>query len=298
MGKIIWCAGNITKEAFLFPRTSTKIYSIEELCYYIYNNIYTLSEGDFTTDLADWMDKELIMPVTSSKIKKMIRKGESLKDIVVTILCSADYYEEDEIKSLIHIMDQLEKCSSLERTKLRADNLLRYKDYKNAGIAYGSILKESKKETTSAIFIGNVLHNMGIVKMQSSSYIEACEWFQKAYEKNRNKDSYKAYILCLMFAKKDLSLLNESKLNGSELNESELNKSELYRSDKYEMNQNLVSDIIEEIYEKMVEATTSEEYQKMEQIKELFEAGKFDEFYGKIEQMIAKWKGEYKNGLI
>ena len=298
MGKTIWCAGNITKEAFLFPRTNTKIYSIEELCYYIYNNIYTLSEADFTTDLADWMDKELMMPVTSAKVKKMIRKGESLKDIVVTILCSADYYEEDEIKSLIHIMDQLEKCSSLERTKLRADNLLRYKDYKNAAIAYCSILEASKKETTSAIFIGNVLHNMGIVKMQSSSYIEACEWFQKAYEKNRNKDSYKAYLLCLMFAKKDISLLNESKLSESELNKSKLDEFGLSVSDKYEIDQDLVTDIIEEIDEKMTEATSSDEYQKMEQIKNLLEAGKSDEFYGKIEQMIAKWKDEYKNGLI
>ncbi len=278
MGKTILCASNITKEAFLFPLTNTKIYSIEELCYYIYNNIYTLSEINFTTDLAEWIEKNLMMPVIATKIKKMIRKRESLKDIVVTILCSADYYEEDEIKSLIRIMDKLEKCSSLERTKLRADSLLKNQDFKNAAVLYYSILEESNKKTISDVFIGNVFHNLGIVKMQSSSYMGACEWFKKAYDKNQDQDSYKAYILSLTFAKKDFSLLNESK--------------------NYDIDSDIVNGILSEIDTKMEEAISIDEYRRMDQIKNLQEEGRLDEFYEKIEQMITKWKDEYKNGLI
>ena len=42
MGKLILCSSVIAKNPYCFPMTKTKVYSIEEVCYYIRNNIYMI----------------------------------------------------------------------------------------------------------------------------------------------------------------------------------------------------------------------------------------------------------------
>lgn len=267
MGKIILCTGRITDEAFLFPGSNTRIYSIEELCYYIYSNIYSLSEDDFKIEMTDWIERNLQMPITASKLRKMIRKKESLKDMVVTILCSADYYEEDEIKKLIRVMDKLENSSQLERMKLRADNFLKNREFNHAQMIYCRILEE-KEEQLQEIFLGNVFHNLGIAKIHTSSYTEAADCFQKAYKKNKKEDSFIAYLLCLKLAKKE-ELLSKEKTNGL-------------------VDAKIVSQFLDKIEKTMEEAKMSTDYQDLGQLKDSKGA----------KQMITQWKDEFKNGLI
>ncbi|MFA9464265.1 MAG: hypothetical protein ACERKN_08205 [Velocimicrobium sp.] len=278
MGKVILCTGNITDEAYLFPDTNTRIYSIEEMCYYIYHNIYSLSEADFTIKMADWIKNNLLIAETSEKLKKMIRKKGTLKDMVVTVLCSADFYEEDEIKQLIRVIDKLETCSLMERKKLRGDNFLKGRDYKNAAVVYYSILKEEKDMSCSKKFLGDILHNLGIIKMNTSTYEDAAKTFQRAYEKNKNKDSLLAYLMCIKFAKKDDSILKETTQ---------------YKDVIVDINT-----LLSEIEGSMLKAETIEEFQKFENSKKLKNEGKMLEYYEGLERMITQWKDEYKNGLI
>ncbi|MFR2513182.1 MAG: hypothetical protein ACLS9K_15865 [Lachnospira eligens] len=44
MGKIILCRGQRTDKPYVTPQTDIKLYSAEELCYYIYNNIYLIGQ--------------------------------------------------------------------------------------------------------------------------------------------------------------------------------------------------------------------------------------------------------------
>ena len=45
MGRLIFCIGNKAKEPYFFQSTGTKVYTMEELCYYLYHNIETLEEA-------------------------------------------------------------------------------------------------------------------------------------------------------------------------------------------------------------------------------------------------------------
>ena len=45
MGKIILCRGQRTDKPYVTPQTDIKLYSAEELCYYIYNNIYLIGQN-------------------------------------------------------------------------------------------------------------------------------------------------------------------------------------------------------------------------------------------------------------
>ena len=45
MGKIILCRGKKADTPLTVLQTGVKLYTAEELCYYIYNNIYLIGQG-------------------------------------------------------------------------------------------------------------------------------------------------------------------------------------------------------------------------------------------------------------
>ena len=78
MGKLILCRGKRTERPYVLQGTGYRIYSIEELCHYIYNNIYSIDETLFTDSLIDWIGTELCLP-------ERAEKGVSLRQGVQTI---------------------------------------------------------------------------------------------------------------------------------------------------------------------------------------------------------------------
>ena len=49
MSKVILCTGRMASNGWLLP-DGLKAYSVEELCYYVYQNIYGLEDGFFTKE--------------------------------------------------------------------------------------------------------------------------------------------------------------------------------------------------------------------------------------------------------
>ena len=47
----ILCQGDLAKEPYIIPISEVPVYSLEELCYYMYHNIYTVTEGFFDENL-------------------------------------------------------------------------------------------------------------------------------------------------------------------------------------------------------------------------------------------------------
>ena len=54
---------------------STNIYSIEELCYYLYHNIYLLDETIINEHLCDWIKNELGLLKLYQKLYRILEKS-------------------------------------------------------------------------------------------------------------------------------------------------------------------------------------------------------------------------------
>lgn len=274
MSSLILCNTVKAENPFYFELTGTNIYTIEELCYYIYNNIYIITEEIFDDDLVFWLREELEMAELSEKISDMLLHKNSLKDIVVTIFCSADYYIEKEIKSLIEIMDSLEGMPILLRRKMKADNYMKYKNFSLALKEYESILKSPKINELDSEDLGNIIHNLGIVRMNVSSFSAAAECFKDAYAKNNNKESLIHYLCALKLDKRD---------------------------EEYEdalLNYNVKNDTIIDIEERFLrlgrEAKSSSKYIMVDRLINLKHEGRVNEYYEAIDKMIGDWKLDYK----
>lgn len=274
MGKLILCHGNLALKPYQFALTNTNIYSIEEIAYYIFHNIYAIYEDTFTKELALWIEEELKLPETAQKLNNLIDNKNSLKDIVVTLLCASDYYGEAEIKEIIQIIDETRDLEPIRRRKIKADHLLKYKNYQLAEAEYMEILNSDDANLLREEEIGDILHNQAIIKLHTASIKEASSMFKEAYDHNHDEETLKEYFYTLKLG----------------------NYEEDYQ--KEIINYNLDSEILFEMNGEWNEClntmTESSSYQKFKQIMERKEEGNFTIFYKEIDNMINIWKKEFR----
>ena len=140
MGKIIICNGEIAKKPYYIKITNTNVYTIEELCYYIQVNLDMIEADLFTESLASFIRDELKLVESGDKLSNLIKSKASLKDLVVCILCSCDYYTETEIKQMIRKLDAQSSLTPFEKRKRKGDQYLLLKKYEKARVEYEKIL--------------------------------------------------------------------------------------------------------------------------------------------------------------
>ena len=141
MGKIILCTGRLAEKGW--PLDDGRcLYSVEELCWYVYEKITELDLEFFREDLFRWLDRECGMPETAAKLTRLKAEGHGLKDLTVTFLCSADYYTEEEILALLRQMKELESLPEWQRRRRRAQKWQRQGYAAKAVKEYHRILSE------------------------------------------------------------------------------------------------------------------------------------------------------------
>lgn len=197
MGKLIQCSSVIASEPYCFPMTKTRVYSMEEACYYIRNNIYMMQEEIFDQEFVNWIRRELGMEVTADKLERMRKDHNNLKDIVVTLCCSCDYYTESEINRLIDIMDETQNLPVRGRQLIKADSFLKSGSLEKARQEYEGILKSPDMLNATEEEYGAVYHSLGVVCARMGEFRQAAGAFQKAYEQNRETESMQSYLYCL-----------------------------------------------------------------------------------------------------
>lgn len=262
---------------YVFKSTGFEIYSIEELSYYIYHNIYLFTEEMVDEKLILWLEKEAGNDVLAGKLRRLKKQGNDLKDIVTTILCSNDFYTEREIKFLIGIMEDMEKISASMRRKMRADALIRHGSYHGAALEYEWILKHMDKNEFTNEEYGNLKHNLGVAHIHTSSLHEAAAEFKEAYTFNNNKESVYCYFMALKLEGKDELFIQEAVqmgLSGEERNEIE---SRMAKAAK--------------------EAGNLSISRKLRELKQLKIRGRVNEYYQGIDYIMERWKQEYKKDV-
>lgn len=207
---LILCKGKRAQVPYEVPDTGSRVYSLEELCHYVYNNIYSITEEFFVRELAVWIREETDHKIPAKKLERMIEAGENLKDLVVTLLCGCDYYREEEIRQIIRVMDGIANLPLHRKKKIKADNYLK------AGL-YGKSLLEYRKLLQSAFAVnftteeyGDILHNQAIAAFYTASFDEAGRYFLEAYARNHRTDSMKHYFYLLLMQDKEEEFVTEA----------------------------------------------------------------------------------------
>lgn len=273
MGKPIICSGTLAKKPYYISLTNQNVYSIEELCFYIRENLEILHEEIFTESLGLWIKEELQLTSRGELLLNLLEKKASLKDLAVCILCSCDYYTEIEIKQCITKLDALSKLSPFEKKKQKADQYLRYRKYQRAREEYEALCNGQEKITISNIEYGTLLHNLAIAKIHTTGIATALADFKEAYDRSKHMASLKQYIQGLLLLEKEDMLQEALKEYG------------------------IKDELIEQLKEELDIDCYDYDDEDVLFVKEMIrckESGKISEFYQLAEDFINQLKEEFR----
>lgn len=190
MGRLIQCCGRLAKRPYHFQLGDTRVYSIEEVCYFIAHNIYLLQRDIFGKGFVNWVREELALTELADKLEAMSTREDALKDVVVTICCSCDYFDEPQINEMVHIMEETEHLPERECRKIKADTQLQSGCYESAVEGYQAILRSEDMMQASPAEYAPLYHNIGVALGLLGEYLQASDYFLRAYETNKKEKVY------------------------------------------------------------------------------------------------------------
>lgn len=275
MGKLILCSGKRTKRPYVMPVSGERIYSIEELCYYIYNNIYFIDESMFTASLTDWIRNELCLLDRAEKLETLKRQKADLKTLITVVLCSADYYTENEIKKLLTVIDNIKTMSPARRRYFKANTYLNRKQFLEAAKEYESLLMSDDAVNLDPKSYGDVLHNLAIAKLHIYGPGKALELFMHAYELNQRQESLMQYLYTLWICQdKDMFF---DKLN------------------EYNVDEETGREIIHRMEQLSDEARMGKDMDEIRLLRAVYNSGNTAEFANRCRQILDKWIKEIRS---
>lgn len=274
MGKLILCSGKRTERPYVMPATGQRVYSIEELCHYIYNNIYFIDESLFSDSLIDWIGTELCLPQRAEKLEIIIKQGADYKVLLAVVLCSADYYTEQEIKKLISVVDEIRIMPRAKRWYIRANSFLKRKQYSQAATEYERLLISDDAVELSPKDYGDVLHNLAITKLYVYGPHRASELFLDAYERNRRKESLQQYFYSLWLCNDQEKIEEKFK--------------------EYDVGEDQRNEIVLKMEQFSKEAMMCKSMEDINLLRNLNSSGRLAEFQEKCKQTIEAWIDEVR----
>ena len=74
MSSYILCQTKKAEKPYYIENISTNIYSIEELCYYLYHNLYLIDSTIINEGLCKWLEEELGLTRLAAKLRPYLGK--------------------------------------------------------------------------------------------------------------------------------------------------------------------------------------------------------------------------------
>lgn len=196
MGSLILCHNKKAKHPYEVTRIRRKIYTIEELCYYLCNNLYLIDYTIMNSQLCDWVGEELEMENLAVKLSSSLERHNSVEHFVLLILNESQIYSSAEVSHIQSVLQHLKNQNEIERKKFKADNLQENGEIQAAIQIYHEIIHGETDHTVDQKFYGRVYGCMGAAFGKMFLYKEAADMYEEAYQICEEETMLKAYLYC------------------------------------------------------------------------------------------------------
>ena len=167
MSGYILCQTKKADKPFFVESINTNIYSLEELCYFLYHNLYLVDSSVINENLCIWISEELDLPRLAAKLRPHLGKFASAEDVLYPVFKEINYLTYDELKALNVKLAKLDQEAPLLRKKRKGDALVANKMYVSAIKVYQQLLKKEGLEQIRPGLTMSVWHNLGCAYMES-----------------------------------------------------------------------------------------------------------------------------------
>ena len=180
--------------------SGTRIFSLEELCWYLSKNVYVTTYDLFDEKMFFWMDKITGNHSLALAIANYKSSGKPLKEIVRLLLNAVDYLDNGEIARIYNKLTEMENQNPLEQMRLAADNYNRYGHYMAALKNYHHVVYQMShdyEEEMTRQFKADTWHNMGLAFLKLHNLKCAAECMENAFELVKTQEFLAPYMYVL-----------------------------------------------------------------------------------------------------
>lgn len=182
MGELLLCSHGIASMPYYIETIALNVYSLEEMCYYLKNNIDLADPSFMDDELIEWVRTQLKLPALAGRLEKRKAQG-SLYEFVAALVTGCDYCTGEELERMKEALADFENKSEAECAKIRADRLLSKRRYRACIFEYRKLLERPE---ASGEFAGNIYHNLGCAYAGLFLFEQAADCYGKAYRRNKN----------------------------------------------------------------------------------------------------------------
>lgn len=195
MSTVILCNGKYAKTPYCLSADDIRLFSVEEVCFYIYKNAFFIQEDFFCDAFLDWMRTELGLPSFADALLALRGTPDTLLKSIEYLFFTTGYYGQAEFENVKTVMREGNSLSVEERRKMRADAYCRKQKYKQALLEYEELLLLASQENVK--FLAKLHHNMGVCYAGLFLYDCAAQEFKEAFDIYPNTESYVQFLTAL-----------------------------------------------------------------------------------------------------
>ncbi len=199
MSGLIFCSYKRAARPYYLESAGKNIYSIEELCYFLQDNIYLLDENIMTPEFCSWLETEVKAAELSEKLRRLMEGRKGFRAFCMQIITDSGYFSKNEMQFLGMKLQKMDHQSNYENRKIKADQLMEKGKYLAAVFEYRNLLGHASKSPSDIRVSGDIWHNMGTAYAKMFCFERAVSCYEKAYELSHRADSLKAASQAVCF---------------------------------------------------------------------------------------------------
>ena len=203
MGTVMICRDEPVKMPYYIESMGIRLYSMEELAFFLYENVYLADRQMLGERLWEWIRTEIHNPELAEKLKKGAEAGSSIQNMVLTILRSVDYYTQEELAELSTRMKVLKTYQEQERLKLRADEYFINGNYQAAIYEYEKILDIRQSDRLGVEFYAHVWNNLGVCCCRLFRFGQAARAVRTSWQYQKDPEVLKEYVFAMRLGLQD-----------------------------------------------------------------------------------------------
>lgn len=197
----ILCRVPRAKNPYFVENIRTNIYSIEELCYYLYHNLYLADDSILNEGLCVWLEQELGLTSLAKKVRLALNRESQAEEILYPIFKEINYLTYSELKELAVRLSKYDKEAPVLREKQKGDALVENAMYVRAIHVYQDLLKKSNLDKEREGLTEDIYHNLGSAYSYLFQMEKALDCFKNAYLQGKSEKALKTYLLAVRSVK-------------------------------------------------------------------------------------------------
>ncbi len=195
MSRLFVCVGKKANYPYELASGRLRIYTIEELCYYICENAGMLDEDFMCEELAVFVEQELGLEALATELYQFLHFGGSLHAFCGRILEYAFYVDKKELHQIEQTIRECEQLPVTLRMKKQADCFMEEKEYYKAQKTYRAILMQEAASGDQSLE-AEIYERLGCIAAMMFHYESAAYCYKYSYDILKDESVLKKYLLC------------------------------------------------------------------------------------------------------